>query len=381
MKTIEDLSNPNNLFEAFRKASEGSNWKKSVQKYELNLLKNIRKTQLALNSDKYEQGAFLEFELNERGHNRRIKALGIADRVVQRSLCDNILLPELERYMIHDNGASRSGRGVDFCRRRLECHLRRYYRKYGNEGYFLHIDFRKFFDNIRHDTLLETLREKIKDERLMSVLEEMVKSFKVDVSYTDEDVFNKVFNSMEYAKIPAELKTGEKFMAKSMGIGSQISQVAGIYFPTRVDTYCKVVRSCKFYGRYMDDIYIIHNDKEFLRSVLDGVRKQSAELGLYINEKKTQIFKLNKGFTFLKIKYFLTDTGKIIKRPSRDNITRQRRKMKKFRRLVDEKRMSLDDARNEVKSWLGANKKLNAYKTCKNIRDLWKELFGEELKI
>lgn len=379
MKYIDRITDANNLVDAFRKASAGSIWKSSVQKYEMNLLKNVRKTQLDLRAGKYKQGEFLEFELNERGHNRRIKALGIADRVVQRTLCDEVLVPELQKYFVYDNGASQKNKGVDFCRRRLDTHLRKYYRQYGNDGYFLHIDFRKFFDNIRHDKLLDAFQDKLGDEEVMVILREMVNSFKIDISYSDEDLLNQVFNSMEYAKIPAELKTGERFMPKSVGIGSQVSQVAGVFFPTKIDTYCKIVRSCKFYGRYMDDIYIIHHDKEFLRSVLDGVREQSAEVGLFINEKKTQMFKLSHGFTFLKVKYNLTDTGKIIKRPARDNITRQRRKMKKFRKLVDEGAMSLEDARNEVKSWLGSNSKLNAYRTCQNIRQLYRDLFSEEL--
>lgn len=380
MSNLDAISDPNNLLDAFRKASNGSIWKSSVQKYEINLLKNIRQTQLDLQNSHYRQGEFLEFELNERGHNRHIKALGIADRVVQRALCDEVLMPQLGKYLIYDNGASQKDKGVEFCRRRLETHLHKYYRKYGSDGYFLHIDFRKFFDNIRHDKLLAAFNDKLDDDSVMPVLENMVQSFKIDISYSDKDLTDQVFNSMEYAKIPAELKTGKRYMAKSMGIGSQVSQAAGVFFPTKIDTYCKVVRGCKFYGRYMDDIYIIHHDKEFLRSVLDGVREQSAEIGLFINEKKTQIFKLRHGFAFLKIKYNLTETGKIIKRPARDNITRQRRKMKKFRKLVDEGAMSIEDARNEVKSWLGANENLNAYRTCQNIRQLYKDLFGEWLK-
>ena len=139
--------------------------------------------------------------------------------------------------------------------------------------------------------------------------------------------------------------------------------------------------------RSLSDLEFFHNAIKLrttmtdllLRDILCGIREQSAELGLFINEKKTQIFKLRHGFTFLKIKYNLTETGKIIKRPSRDNITRQRRKMKKFKHLVDEGRMSLDDARNETKSWLGANEKLNAYRTCQNIRTLFRQLFGEDV--
>ena len=59
----------------------------------------------------------------------------------------------------------------------------------------------------------------------------------------------------------------------------------------------------------MDDIYIIHEDKEYLKGLLNDIQGICDELGLFINPKKTQIVKLSHGFTFLKIKYNLTGTG------------------------------------------------------------------------
>lgn len=111
-------------------------------------------------------------------------------------------------------------------------------------------------------------------------------------------------------------------MKKSVGIGSQISQISGVYYPTRLDNYCKIVRGMKYYGRYMDDIYIIHESKEFLKGLLNDIRGICDEYGLFINPKKTQIVKLSHGFTFLKIKYSLTETGKVIERISKDSVVR-----------------------------------------------------------
>lgn len=62
-------------------------------------------------------------------------------------------------------------------------------------------------------------------------------------------------------------------MHKSLGIGSQISQISGIYYPSKMDNYCKIVKGIKFYGRYMDDTYIIGNSKEELKSLLDDIDK------------------------------------------------------------------------------------------------------------
>ena len=54
----------------------------------------------------------------------------------------------------------------------------------------------------------------------------------------------------------------------------------------------------KFYGRYMDDFYLIHHDKEYLQYCLEEIRKFLVSLGLELNQK-TAIFPLTQGINFL----------------------------------------------------------------------------------
>jgi len=68
-------------------------------------------------------------------------------------LCDNIIIPAVNRTFIYDNGASQTGRGTNYCRDRLKRHMREYYQKYGLNGYVLKIDIKKYFDNIPHNYL------------------------------------------------------------------------------------------------------------------------------------------------------------------------------------------------------------------------------------
>ena len=152
---FDDMTSADALYEAFQKSKKGSNWKGSVQHYEMNLLSNILRTRDALRTKTYEQKPFVCFELNERGKTRFIKSMHIVDRVVQRSLCEEILSPSLNHLLIHDNGASIEGKGIDFTRRRLDCHLEKFIRKHGINGYILKIDFSKFFDNIDHELALK----------------------------------------------------------------------------------------------------------------------------------------------------------------------------------------------------------------------------------
>ena len=338
---LEKLYDANNLIKAFNDTKKASMWKESTQRYEINLLKNIHKTQSDFKSGKYKQKEFYTFKINERGHERLIKSLHIYDRVIQRSLCDNILVPKLKKYLIYDNGASLKNKGIDFTRKRFDMHLQKYIRKHGTEGYILQIDFKKFFDNIPHRQLTDAIREKINDCDVMELVKYIVNTFKIDVSYLNDkefkECYNNVYNSLEHK----ESNEGIKYMHKSLGIGSQISQISGIFYPTLIDNYCKIVRQQKYYGRYMDDIYIINNSKDELKNILEEIENISKDMCLFINHKKTHITKLKHGFTFLKTRYIITDSGKTIKKIPRDTITRERRKLKKFKRLLSKNKITL----------------------------------------
>ena len=369
---INKISNANVLMNSFYEAKKGCSWKNSVQQYEANFLKNIRHTQLELREKTYRQQDFYCFYLKERGKDRYVRSISFYDRVVQRALCD-LVNPIVEPYLIHDNGASVKKKGIDFARRRIENHLHKYYRKYGNKGYALVIDFSNFYDNILHKPLMDMYREIIDDKDIINLINHLVDSFSVDISnYNITE--NELFDSLAYAKAETE-KTGEKMMHKSLGIGSQISQISGIYYPSKMDNYCKIVKGIKFYGRYMDDTYIIGNSKEELKSLLDDIDKICKKQGIFINHKKTQLFRLDKGFTFLKIKYRLTDTGHLVRIPVKKNFIRERRKLKSFKNLLDKGLIDFHDIEEQYKSWKGNIQKYDCYKSLKNLDKVFNDLF------
>ena len=369
---INKISNSNVLINSFYEAKKNSSWKNSVQQYEANLLRNIRKTQLELRDKTYKQGEFYNFYLCERGKERYVRSISFYDRVIQRALCDQ-LNPIVEPYLIYDNGASVKNKGIDFARKRIENHLHKYYRKFGNQGYALVIDFSKFYDNIVHKPLMDMYRGIIDDEDIINLISHLVDSFSIDVSnydLTEDDLFD----SLKYAKANSE-KTGEKFVNKSLGIGSQISQISGIYYPHEMDNYCKIVKSIKFYGRYMDDTYILSNNKEELKQLLEDIDKICKKLGIFINRKKTQIYRIDKGFTFLKIKYRLTETGHLVRIPVKSGFVRERRKLKSFKRMLDTGEMTFRDIEEQYKSWKGNLLKYDCHRTLRNMDKLFDELF------
>jgi hypothetical protein len=145
------IIDPNTIYEAFKKSRIEVTWKESVQRYEMNLFRNINQTRKKLIKGENIGKGFVEFDLMERGRLRHIKSVHISERVVQKTLCDHILVPMLSRSLIYDNGASIKGKGLHFAIRRLMAHLSRFYREntFSNDGYCLSIDFSKYFDSIR----------------------------------------------------------------------------------------------------------------------------------------------------------------------------------------------------------------------------------------
>lgn len=275
------------------------------------------------------------FILQERGKTRHITGEQIQDRIVKHALCDEVLNPAIERYLIYDNGASQTGKGIAFTRRRLLTHLHRYYRENGsNDGHILLVDFSKYYDNIRHDVLLKLFEKYVPDEHALWLLRKTIERSRVDVSYmSDEeygDCMNRLFDSLVYKDIDKSLFTGKKFMNKHLNIGDQVAQTAGIAYPIRIDNYVKIVKGVKFYGRYMDDSYVVHKSKDFLNELLEGMNNTAKELGITINARKTRLCKLSEQWRFLQVQYSLTETGRVIQKINPKRLTVMRRKMKKL---------------------------------------------------
>lgn len=379
------IADMNVLYEAYLKSMKGSAWKREPEKFEHEWLMEIAELKKELEERSYHTLPGTEFKLNERGKIRHIHGGRMRDRVVRHALCDNVLAPCLKPYLIHNNGASQKDKGLSFARKLFERDLHNYYLEYGtNEGYVAFVDFSKFYDNIRHDRIKEMIYPLIPEDTHW-LLDEILSGMEIDVSYMSDEEYERCmdekFNSVDYYEtIPKELRTGEKFMRKSVNIGDQVSQDIGVFYPHRIDNYVKIVRGFRRYGRYMDDMYMIHPDRDYIKETIRGIEREASELGLFINRKKTRICRLSDKYTYLQIKYFLTDTGKVAKRINPKSLTRERRKLKAYRNLLSKGEIEYADIEQAAKSWMGNFAYLMSKKQKKNMKKLYRELFGKELR-
>lgn len=386
MSYEEIVCDANNLYKAYKVSVKSSKWKETTQRFMMNFLRYIFEIQEDLLNRTLKNGPTQEFTLHERGRIRPITSIQIRDRIVRHTLCDEVILPEIKKHIIYDNCASIKGRGIGLQRKRFEIHLHKYYQEYGNDGWILFGDFSKFYDNIIHEIAKRELLKLFDDDEFIDWLLTLIfEGFKIDVSYMSDEEYascmDDTFNKLEYRKVPKKLLTGEKRMEKSVNIGDQISQAIGIYYPYRIDNYVKYVRSQKYYGRYMDDWYIMNPSKDELEDLLVNICKITEEYGIHINKKKTRIVKISSTYKFLQIKYTLTDSGKVIKRINPKRVTAMRRKLKKLASKVTNGEADYDNVENMFRGWMGAHYKLLSKEQRKNLIQLYKDLFDKDITI
>ena len=315
----------------------------ALEANELNLLEALNLLSYQLKTKKYTLSPYNTFEVFE-PKRRVVMSNSYKDKVVQHSLCDNVLEPILTRSFITDNYASQVGKGTHYGLDRLREFLRRFYRKNGIDGWILKADISKYFYSIRHDVLKSLIRKKITDPDVLWLVEMIIDSTEGNVG------------------IP---------------IGNQSSQLFALLYLNNLDHFVKEKLGIKYYGRYMDDFFLIHEDKAYLQYCRAEIEKHVAAIGLSLNNK-TNIYPLRNGVDFLGFHTYLTETGAVIRKVRRRSKNNMKRKLKKMRGLVERGKITTATVEQSYKSWRGHAEKGNCYHLIRRTDHYYNRLFNSK---
>ena len=341
-KTVDDAVTFKELYKGLKKSCCNVRWKDSVTGYEANGLKNTYLLRQSLLNGTYKISGYQRFKVHE-PKEREIVATRLKDRQFQRSLCDNVLYPQITRSFIRDNCACQRGKGVDDALDRLTVHLRRYYFKHGPNGWALKCDIRHYFAETPHDVAKAAIRKRLNDQRAAYYTDAIIDSFGGD---------------------------------KGIGLGSQVSQITELAVLDDLDHYIKERLRIKHYLRYMDDFILIHEDKSVLRAALAEIEKRLSALGLTLNEK-TQILPLKNGVLWLKWRFVLTDTGKVIRKICMKSVVRERRKLHKMAKLAVAGRIPVAAITESFITWKAHAQRGNCRKIVADMQKLYEKLLSE----
>lgn len=364
---FENVITMQNLHRSLKHRRKEVEWKGSVQRYIAHAPVRLKRTKdELLAGDKLSINRTIRRrKIYERGKARDIHAIMIDARVIQGCLCDSCITPLSQPTLIYDNPASTAGKGVSHARRRNKKFLLSEVRKHGTDLYAMSYDYTGYFKSIRHSVCRVKLTKIGLDDRLTNLTMEFIKM------YLAQD-FTFIRDRAERDALMRRLAADE---LEGATLGSQISQDMALLVPNGVDHAVKDRQHTKSYIRFMDD-GIAYGTKSDMESLLDVVRSKSSEVCLNLNQKKTQIVKMTKGTTFLKVQYIVTRSRRIICKLAHDSVVRERRKLKKFRAMIDRGEMALHDAYVSFKTWCGNVKRIaSTYRQRKRMLCLYNSLF------
>lgn len=297
MTDFEKVTDFNNLYRAYKKAKSGKGYRNSSAKFEIQVLSGIHKLKHELETREYSIEKYNSFYIYE-PKQRLIEASSFKDKIVQHSLCDNVLLPRFSKSFIRNNFAGQIGKGTSFGLNTLKSDMQDFYDHYGMSGYILKADITKFFYTIDHTILKRVLRKYFTDNDLLWLCDLII-------------------DSTEGVGLP---------------LGNQTSQVFGLLYLNDLEHYITENLNIKYYGRYIDDFYLIHPDKKYLKHCLEEINSRILALGLTLNGK-TQIMPFKQGIKFLGFHTYILDS-KVVCRVRNENKRNARRKYKKMAQLV-----------------------------------------------
>ena len=316
MTEFEKVTDFENMYRAFRKAKSGKGFKKSSARFSLAALDGVNTLIEQLNSRTYRVAPYSEFKVYE-PKERVIQTSSFKDKVVQHSLCDNVIMPKLERVFLYDNCAAQEGKGTLFGLDRLSSQMQEFYRKHGHDGYILKCDIRKFFYSIAHPQLKDIVHYHLgKDEGIQWLCNLFIDSTS----------------------------------GKGLPLGNQINQGFALLYLDGMDKLIKHELGIEYYGRYMDDFYLIHQSKRYLAHCLDVIRAYLETLELELNEK-TQIFPLKNGVNYLGFHTYIDKRGNPIRRLKNQNKRNARKRFAKMARLVADGKMPEEKFKQSYQSW------------------------------
>ncbi|MGR3218585.1 MAG: reverse transcriptase domain-containing protein [Candidatus Anammoxibacter sp.] len=295
---------------------------------------------------------------------REIFASDFRDRIVHH-LIYNYINPIFERRFINDCYNCRTGKGTSYGVKRLAHFVRSCSRNYTRDCYILKLDIEGYFMSIDR-SLLHKIVE--------GTLNRFCKNVDFDMDLILYLIRKVVFNDPvkqcvikgsknDWNGLP---KSKSLFFAgknKGFPIGNLTSQLFGNVYLNEFDHFIKYRLGFKYYGRYVDDLVIIHPDKEYLKSIIPLLREYlQDQLLLKLHPKKIYLQHYSKGVNFL---------GTVIK-PYRNYIGNRTKgnfyqRIQYWNNFISEKQFKLTE--DNIKRFLSSmNSYLGIISNCKTYK-------------
>jgi RNA-directed DNA polymerase len=296
----------------------------TVEEFGKSLFANLEKLEAALRGGSFEPKAIRRTFIPKPGSNEQ-RPLGIPtvrDRVVQGAL-RHVIEPIFEKEFAPHSYGFRPGRGCKDALRRVDELLKQGY------GYVVDADLKSYFDTIPHDRLLNRLRERIADGRILRLIESFLK---------------------------AAIMDGLKGWGPEAGApqGAVLSPLLSNVYLNPLDHH--LAAQGLEMVRYADDFVILCRSQPEAEQALTLVRQWCEAEGLVLHPTKTRIVDVRQsGFDFLGYHFATTRQGNLRRWPRKKSLDKLKATLRAKTKRTDGRAMHciLTDVNRTLRGWFG----------------------------
>lgn len=288
------------LYKAYRDARKHKRNTKSQLRFEMNFESNLLKLSKELADKTYKPLPSVCF-VNEYPVKREVIAADFRDRVVHHLLC-SWLYPIFERQFIFDCYSCRKSKGTLMGVNRARGFLRCASDDFRKDCWVLRLDIKGFFMSIDKEVLFFLVMAGLSKSNYRGVDDVELCNFLVRQIVFSNPLECVRFKSPSTAwkGLPKDKSLKYSGTERGLPIGNLTSQLFGNIYLNPLDHFVKRVLKIKCYGRYVDDMILVHSDKSVLVDAIDKIRTfLKKRLKLTLHPKKISLQPASCGFSFL----------------------------------------------------------------------------------
>ncbi len=232
---------------------------------------------------------------------REIFAWNFRDRIIHH-LIYNYISSIFENEFIYDTYSCIKWKWTSFWINRINKAIRSCSDNYTKDCYILKLDISWYFMSINKNILYKKVEEILFNKKqFLKVDYDFIMNL-IKVVIFNDCTKNSIFkwNKEDYIWLP---KNKSLFFSKDwcwLPIWNLTSQLFSNIYLNNFDWYIKRELNIEFYGRYVDDFFIIHKDKEYILSLIPKINDYlTSNLELTLHPKKIYIQHYTKWVLFL----------------------------------------------------------------------------------
>jgi len=232
---------------------------------------------------------------------REIFAAHFRDRVIHHFIYNNIA-PIFDKTFINDSYSCRKGKGTHFGIKRVDHFIRSCSQNYKNDCYILKLDIKGYFMAMDKQLLLNKINHILNNKQHCIDFDLSLTNYLIEQTINANPVNNCTIKGRksDWDGLPKDKSLFTANSGCGLPIGNLTSQLFGNIYLNDFDHFVKKELKIKYYGRYVDDFLLVHNDKTYLKAIIPVMKEYLLDkLKLTLHPDKVYLQHFTKGVNYL----------------------------------------------------------------------------------